>query len=382
MTSKKLVQVFGIITFFVVIFSLFFSGNKGRNCYSHSKDETQTSSDSRGLGQDHRVPSRTAPLPVGDKFVRGPADISVPSGLTPEKARHLMSQASSLYPDINERSVYCAALLRSLCEAGFSEEAWLLIDPVAGMLRRGQLSQFFASAQLEKGRLFELMRDDPSELGSSLRGYLRRFTPSELKSILESGELTKYLGDDLKGAQIEGGVVVSLQLALTRAAPVERENVVEEIAKMYQDRLIDARAFFDILNRESVGDSFERWRLLQSAGIEDGGEDREFRDAMIRSMVDADGARALDLIAQTHGDDTIDLEAGFRQWLQNDPVSASSWFHQRISKMTDNQRDAVRAANFLNAVEFRDFESARAWLNEVSSVERKATLSSKLIPIN
>lgn len=303
---------------------------------------------------------------------------NVPSNLTPAQASDLLGQAPQLFPNVYERSIYCCAILRSLCESGYSEEAWSMIEQNVGTLRRGQLSQFFASAQLSDAELLEKMRDDPTELTASLRGYVRRFDASELKSLIQSGKLQNALGD-LQKSQIEGALVTALQLESTKAEKKDLAEIFKSAADLYNAKLMDERAFYDILNRKSVGDSFERWDLLESSGFNGGGRDREFRNAMITGMIDNDADRAMEVLRRnTRGVDLGDLGSAMSTWLQNDSQAANTWYQKNQASFTPSQKNVISEANFSLALEFSELDTAQSWLNTISDSEMKTRLTQRL----
>lgn len=246
-------------------------------------------------------------------------------------------------------------------------EAWKMIDPNPGMLRRGQLSQFFASSKLEKSELLAKLQELGPEACWGVPGYLRRFEVSELKSLIQSGELKQLLGDNLQDANLIAGVVANTQLALTAASPEQKLDVMRQIIDLYNSDIIQNQALFMILNRDSVGDVFERWKLLEESGYKNKNRVTKFSDAMISNMVDQDALRTIDAVRQNlHADDTHNFQTAVKSWMKIDSSGALEWYHSKSRVLSNVEKNAFAAANFQMAMEWGDQETAESWLNQIA----------------
>lgn len=327
----------------------------------------------------HPTPRSTSESQKPKQVETGKEGISVPAGLDPATAEQLLKESARRHPDIVDRSKYCCGIIRSLCQAGYSEEAWGLMEQNVGMLRRGELAQFFASAQLPDENLISKLREDMTELTASVSGYFRRFDPHDLKGIVSSGKIQQALAGHIHENDIELGLIMNLQLATTRADKKDRGALVDVAVDLHESGLIGDHSFYQIVNRSSLGNAFDRWELLADSRFKDSRDDRSLRETMINNMVEQDAEKTMTLIAGgSRNTSTADLKSAMSSWLGVDSKSANSWYASNLSTFSQQQRDAISEANFSQAIEYKEKDSAISWLNQISNPELKTSLAEKI----
>jgi hypothetical protein len=384
MIGKKFLQPWLLLSAIIVAnvgVWLWISGNPAQQqSESDGSPEPSLLSTQDKKGAPRRMPP-PAELPRDSKPAKRDY-VTAPGGLDPEKAALLLKQSGSRFPDITERCFYCAGIIRSLCEAGYSEEAWSMIEPSAGMLRNGQLSQFFASSQMDEDMLIAKMKEIPTEAGlSALGGFIRRYPVNELKGLIESGKLQNALGNQLQHSDIEGSMEIAVMLAASKVAAKDRPQMMAVASDLYHSGLMSDRAFYNILNKDRMGDAFERWQMLDAIGFTSDGRDQKYRDAMISNMMDKDPLRTIGLL-NSDTSTLSDFKAGIESWLQIDSGGASNWYRENSASLDPKRRDTVAAAHVSLALEISELSSAAEWLNQISDPEMKSQLAQRLADLH
>lgn len=296
-----------------------------------------------------------------------------PEVLDPLTARKLIDLAPDAYPDVVERSMFLATIIRDLCEAGYSMEAWDMIDPNIGMVRNFQITQFFKSADLDLSMLYEKIRQVPMERTSSINGLLRRFTPDELLELLTSDSFSSSMEGLLQGFDLSRSASAALGLYFREAEPNDRGWVLGEVVKFHQEGLIGDGDIYQIFGGRNL-DPFERWDFIERFSVDNKAE-IGMHAALLRNMVDRDAVKAMSVLIDS---DVSDFKAGMDAWFVNDPTSVVAWYERNVEQMAPEQIDAVSHSGFDLAMRYSDYDAASRWVGQVMDDELRVELEKVL----
>ena len=301
------------------------------------------------------------------------SQFEVPQQLNPGLAKRLIEESFELYPGMVERASYLANIIQALCESGYCEEAWNMIDQHAGMIRSFQITQFFKSSNLDHEVLFAKMRGIPENNSAAINGFFSRFDPDELMNLLKS-DLGNNIGRMSSNFNIKSAISSSLMLSLSNTPNSEHHRIIGSIFDFHQQGLIDERDVYLIINRNSIGTPFERWEYLESIHISDQ-HALDMRKSLIRNMVGLNAVEAMDVLMKSN---VIDFKSGVDEWIHNDPTAAASWYERNRNHIEPVYRNAVAESGFDLAISYRDFDVASQWMMQVTDDDLRSKLVEKI----
>ncbi|WAC19736.1 hypothetical protein OVA24_21185 [Luteolibacter sp. SL250] len=323
----------------------------GRNSSTQAAngEEREDVSDIKGAGRPGGIERRTmteqrrSPRPSGsNRQGTAPASDTI---ITPAEAGKALARLRLEEKNLETLAAKTRETIALLCKAGYSREAWELIDGEPGMVREASLQGFFHDAALPKAELMQLLDGlEKKDRAMGLSGYWNRLAPEEfsrldlsefaIRSPDERAALRQTFQRMTANAYDPGhpelGKGVRQDLLNLAAAQVNSGVLVyEDVGKMLkQDPSKDGFAYWDALSR--VDPTFRQGQDSLK------GTDAE----VIRAMTIQDPERTLDMTlvmgTPARGKGYVALE----KWLTMDFRAAETWYH-RNSNQTDADSSAV-----------------------------------------
>lgn len=327
-----------------------------------------------------KAPGDQQPFNLDTVIAKKPKDFTefLPQGLTPERAKELIDQFFQKSPDIGERTKFCNAIIQSLCEQGYTEEAWNLIDQNSGQIRSNELFSFFAAAKLSSGDLLGRLATMDSDLSDCFGGYLKRYRADQLGTVLSSPELDDFfrkLGPD-KTRQLNIGTMTALALQMSLPeGPSDPAPVLQSAAQLNASGILGSDAFISLVGKGSNLNAFDKWSYIKEVDREREStpQTRKNRDKLISEMVGSNGPAALSAILESSGrQNREDIEAAVKSWVNIDSKGVAEWNQKNQSSMTQESRNIVASAFSSEALNSLEFDTARSWADQIKDPESKA----------
>lgn len=299
-----------------------------------------------------------------------------------DDAAEAMRRALAL-PEMNMRAKAAAFVIRDLCAAGYTEEAWRMIRKENDQVRQAQLLMFFNHTEpMPPLAVLEKMKElaGPAEVKSALDAYLSKHTLGEIgKLVEEPGFLAAFQA--LEAGYPPGTVPVLVQIMdehlRASRSDADRGRVAEFALAMYQLKAVDAITLMGTLRADSSHDPFARWEQV-SAALADVAtvfENEPNRSALIDAMVAGDPAKAMETLARGDSPQALaDLAVGVSQWTSVDRTSAAGWFMANGPKLAAAQRDTAHAVLSRTSRKAGNAEAAKAWAEKVEDPKVRAEL--------
>lgn len=298
--------------------------------------------------------------------------------MTPAKAEDMLSSSRAKFPAVRERADYCGDIIADLCRAGYTQEAWEMIESGKGVTRTAQLARFFREAKWSDEKLVEIIAEHPGEMTDHLSDFFSRFAPEKLGEIGASGLLEILRQGGVGSDEVMGALMSSLMDMADVGSHSEGVAALHAGRKLHRMNLLDAECFYTVVKKMSRGDSFARWSALQevTAGTELSPADVEYQNEMVRNMVTHHAARTLEVLTKA-GDSPQSLASlnhAVRYWIRMESNAATEWYRDNRTWLTQPQRDAVSEAHFSQAIASRELDTARKWIDEISNKETRSEL--------
>ena len=306
------------------------------------------------------------------------------SKLTPDLARSQKEQFFSRNPNAGERIKFACDLIQGLCQNGFSEEAFHLLDTNYGMVRSNEIATLFKFADLPNSELLRRIEEISVYTGNkedALRGYVGRFKLDELVDSISDPEFQATL---LKGERLRSSALsFSLAMALSRFGGEGNPQFSQTARDLIGKGYLKPFDFVKISTESSSsGDPFERWRRIQEvipAGTLTNGSPTSSGNpgqSLVSQMVLGDGPRTLNTLLEV--EDYASVNHAISQWTHSDPSGATRWYESNSSQLTPNQNNAVSSAFASTALSSAEFDVARAWAERVQDPKSKEDLLKKI----
>lgn len=292
--------------------------------------------------------------------------------LTPQDAKGKLEDFFSANTNIDERSKYASEIIASLCRAGYSREAWDLIDPNYGQVRNSQLATYFLSSSIPSSELLaKIPSVENSELSTCLSSYFMRFGPGDIQKVLNSGDLemlTNKLGPRAKYLNISSAVSSSIQIALLEGDPAKSPEIIKNAVSMFERNYLNADDFLGIINKEQSISSFDAWSMIKAMDYSQWNRSAiNKRAELIDKMVIEDPEKALNLIGEGEWPGKKqDYSNAIGKWTTVDPASATQWYIKNKGNLSLDNQKLIASGFALEAAQSYEFESAASWAREIS----------------
>jgi hypothetical protein len=293
--------------------------------------------------------------------------------LTPEQAREFLERSRTEIANLDDRSFFAHSIIRCLCDLGYAEEAWNLIDEGYGHVRSKQIDAFFGSRSLPLAfrlRMLETLGGE-EDRSQALGGLLLSMSSEELVEL----DFRKL---NAKSRRERTTIESVLAMTLQEFHELEIENGAANAAALLRkagDFVDDGILGFGELNRilqsDWLGDGFNHWDFIRSrrwSEKQDGY--RKTRALVIGEMVKADADRAIHevLAYENRNPGASILVETMSAWFEQDSRGANEWASANLPSLPRGQRQRMICALANVALEFRETESALRYAELVEDV--------------
>ena len=167
---------------------------------------------------------------------------------------------------------------------------------------------------------------------------------------------------------MSSAVSCRLQMAVAEGTEGSPASIFAIAAELNSRGFLDANDLMIVGADESIGNGFEKWEILKTAGpVSQWSRDAKARrNELISDMVGEDGARAMAEILSSKGNDRLgDLDVGLAAWTRIDPVGASNWYQENRATLDKEESDQVAKTFSSESVRSLEFDGARRWAAEI-----------------
>jgi hypothetical protein len=299
------------------------------------------------------------------------------NGLTPEKAKLLLENCN--YSKINDRIDYHVDLLKKLCDAGYSEEAWNLISQGYGVIHESELGSFFVYAHLDESNLINKLSQITfkGDYDTALMGFLQRYKIDQLVNILSSEKMDPFylsVGNEKKeliGSALSGALL-SKTVSLKSA---DLDDFVLEVSSLVKKGFLDDSYVRTIIPSGSKISPFEKWKILDSIDKNTGSQSLSgsIREKILGSMVSADAYKAMSIA--TDGNKLEDVKIIVSKWVDMDTNQAQTWYQKNFYKLDLPRRNQVAVAytSALTAAAStqQELDGAKLWAAQIEDQQMR-----------
>lgn len=297
--------------------------------------------------------------------------------ITPESARRKLEEARAI-PNLRERANECRKIIAALCEAGFPEEAWSLIETNPGIVRSSELFAFFSSSGLTlealSGKMEGLLYD--GESSEALGGYFSSLSLAEMASLVtrDRKALGSLPGMDDRGLKRAITEDLLNKLSAAKSGKNDPVEVLRTAVDFHRGGLVTDFGLASILKIDPTRDTFQKYQAL-SAAVENTGpgiEASEVRNDFIRDMIYEDAPRTMETVVLSRGQKGLnDLATAVERYELIDPVRAVKWYDENLTRLSPAQQDAASIAFFRSALRDVTPDKASTWLERIQNPQMK-----------
>ncbi len=307
--------------------------------------------------------------------------------ISPDEAKEMMRNAAMI-TDQREKAAAYRNIMRRLCEAGYTEDAWQLIVEDPGLVRDAQVYEFFTSSTLALSTCLSkvaMLRDD-SEMKTALAGYLQNNLHDINRIVNDYGfvEITNRLNEKDSHA-LDEILTSALRMSFDNASSEERKEEVNQMVIDYHKKGIVSNSDYATFIARNINSNepFDMWQWISdsSMGVSspEGSFESQARAAIVGSMVNQDPEKAMaQLKASSSDGSSYDLYLGLESWTKTDPGAAYNWFDDNRASLTADQQDSAARAFAVNALAFREFEGAERWVEKIKNEDLRSDLLKKI----
>ncbi len=300
--------------------------------------------------------------------------------MTPELAKQRIEEYSRV-TNINERAMLFRQLMIDLCQAGYTEEAWALINDHAGKVRDYQRQAFFQTAKLPQAEIMAKIRElevngYAGEQLDAMGAYMEQFGFTEVSELVQSPDflaITAKTRAESLGWFHNTMAAYFLSKSHECKSESEQTGLVESARMFFSDGLIGDENLIGILRRADAVSPFEKWKIMSDT-VTRPIEDRDFDGAkIIDEMVTADAPKSLDLIAKWENDPSGSfLTKALRVWSNQEPESAAKWFETNRAQLSPQQLDAASQGFCEQALIYKERNGAIRWAEQIKDPKLRA----------
>ena len=295
--------------------------------------------------------------------------------LTPELAALELEESRSIR-DISQRASKCHGIIKELCENGYVEEAWALIEHDFGRVRTLEIEAFFGSLKVGlpsfEAKFKELYNAE--EKGRAMDSRMENYKVDEVVSSLKNQDGDsefKTLGN-LDFSSFSNSVYNRLQIDLPGLPVEEREGRLATAHDLQQERLIRPVELIRMLWDMGDYSAFSKWEKLSqyTSGV-DYGSDRGYidhtRDDIVEKMVRESSVETIGIVLKSEGDrGSRDIQVAFGKWAELDSRGAAEWYEKNAATLSLEKKSSVAAGFFGKAFENNELAVARQWADQIA----------------
>lgn len=308
------------------------------------------------------------------------------SDLTPEIAKSRIEEYFAKTPDLQERAKFACDMIRQLCENGFSEEAFQILDANYGLVRENEILTLFAAADLPNSELLGRIDEVSTYKGDkrlAMKGYLNRFKLDELVRNVSDPEFQAMLsrGNKLSSYSLSAAVADALELAPSKSDGATKIQFLDTSKELVEKGFLRPSDFLAIANESVSEDPFESWKLIQGVIppgtlISNDDDGADLGESLIAKMVMSDGSKTLNNLLKV--EDYRSVNHAITQWTHSDPSGATKWYESNAGRLSPNQNNAVSSAFASTALQSFEFDAARAWAEKVQDPKAKEDMLNRI----
>lgn len=336
-----------------------------------------------GKGIENRLSKGRAGEATSRSSAKAADGDGIPADLTLAQASSLFEDFKSKHPGNKERLKFAQDMMKKLCELGYTQEAWDLIEKDQGDVRNNQLGAFFANAKLSNSELLgKISQSSLADIHVNFSGFMSRFKPEQYEEIVNSPDFKKFLGglgqlDSKSAAVFKNNISSGLGSAITISlyeSPGQSQDLLRIAARLNSEGVLDTSRFMDLAARFGSGDPFGSWSLISS--VDSGGQTTvgQQRNNVIRNMLEADAPKALSTVLDNGSPSRAsDIKSAVESWVNLDSRGATDWFQQNRATLSPEDGDAI-AFIFSSYVG----DGAQQWAEQIRNPTLKAEAIKKI----
>ena len=305
--------------------------------------------------------------------------------INPERAKKLLLEYGKI-SSMQERSILVSKLMKDLCNAGYSEEAWQMIDEKYGTVRTSQIYVFFSTAKLSQSQIFDKISElretgYDNEQMMALSSYMGKYGTDEIGSLLANAQFKALADSAVSKDQFKNMMESFFIMKLDDQTGDNQKRIIENAEQLYSKDFLSSDDILSILRRANSLNPFEKWDSI-SKTIPNAPDDPERnREKIIQQMITENAPNAMDLLISSKGTQTSsDLLSALKKWTIEEPDAANKWYGKNQKILSDDQQDAaVRAFSEL-AMGYGEKENALQWANQIKNSDLKAKILNEISP--
>lgn len=316
---------------------------------------------------------------------------AIQSGILDSKAKIRMSKldaakqnllnARTNFPNIRERSQYCASQIRELCENGMWEQAWELIDANSGTRRNYELSAFFSCSGLTWERTISFIQNlsNTLDIQNALSCKVNQLDIDQLLELSNDSVLMKQISllSPSSNRLLTNSVYASITEKTFSNNSYSNEILFSKSLALLDRKMLDERDYYNILVNDNTVSALSKWELVNSRkelNSPDGSFNSQ-RKELIRDMMSEDASNNINAILKSQTDiGILDLQTALTHWHNIDSHEATEWYLSNYKHLQDQQSDGASTAFFQLSIEAKDYENAQRWsaLIKDASIKKQA----------
>lgn len=302
--------------------------------------------------------------------------------ITPELAKSLLLEYEKI-PNLRDRLRLVSDLMRDLCNAGYSSEAWKMIDGKSGSIRTTQIQAFFASAVLDRSEIFAKISNiaengyENEQLGA-LSAYMSRYRTSEIDSLIDDPQF-KNIANSGGMVRFKGMMRNYLVSELSIKDEGAQRAAVDAADRFFEKGFLRGGALLSILQKADLVDPFEKWKTISEL-IPNVSDDPEgHREYIVQEMILDNAPKAMDaLISSDNTQSDKDFSVALKKWAVSEPGAANRWYGLRGKDLREDQQDTAAKAFSELAKSYGENDVAIKWANQIKNIEQKNKILNEL----
>lgn len=294
--------------------------------------------------------------------------------LTPEKAKELLEICKNEETNVTAQITQSCAILRQLCENGFSAEAWTLIDDGPGTLRNNEISTFFQATKFESAESIQNYLSkliSPRERNYSIYGLLQGNATTALA--MDSTIIPGRSKEEKMGYVFGISDLLKDTETPSATATLATERTIQLAASSNLDP-IDLLRIFD---SSIVGDSFANWETVEKYSQSfDQISLEKVHSGLASRMIARDPVQAMDLICENPATKYSYpvLSTAVKEFYRVSEDGANSWITNHLDSVDPATAQRLISVVAQEANRNREFETSRKWANRILNAEVRQQL--------
>lgn len=338
-------------------------------------ESESTSPERRARTRTERIKEAPLPPPKGRRYFAAPKDpdwTKTASTLNPEKARELLERNLRETTNVEERAEKAWHIINQLCQNGYTNEAWALIDSADGAVRQKGIGGFFRDAKLSDDEMISMLDTlKTADRSAGLYGYFSRLSPEEfasldmsrfpLKSGFEHGAFERAIGDLLKECYDPENPA---------AGSSSRAGVLSRVIDQTNAGTFSYWQVANVLKNDPSRDGFLYWEVAKNVSEQAKANQRSFdgTDAqIIRVMTAQDPERTLSMASVPGSREYSYYHIAMMEWLNKDFAGGEAWYQKNVGKMAPEDVDRSAVAFTRASVRAGNLDIGEQWMEKIQS---------------